>query len=119
MPGAMALVHLDVLSRGHIPTFSEKSRETPVFLLPFELRDEVVLEVPPGFGVEECPEDIVVESPFGRCACSYSVQGGKITFRRSFSLQRQTVPLKSYPALRKFLSDALTASAAAALLHKS
>jgi len=117
MPGLIEIVHLDVLGRGHIPTFSEKTRQAPVLLQPIEMRDEIVLVMPPGFRVEECPGNVALESAFGRYNCTYEVEEGKIVLRRSISLQKQTVPLNAYPALRKFLSDAFRARADV-LLHR-
>jgi hypothetical protein len=117
LPGSKQIVRLDVLSRGDIPIFSDKSRDTPVLLHPIEQRDEVILEMPAGCGVEEHPADVVIETVYGKYACAFEVQPGKAIFRRSFSLKAKHVQVAEYVALRKFLSAVAKADQAALLLR--
>jgi hypothetical protein len=117
LPGSMQIVRLDVLSRGDIPIFSNKSRETPVLLHPIEQRDEVTLEMPAGWSAEEHPADVMIQTQYGKYTCTFEVQPGKAIFRRSFSLRARHVSVAEYVALRKFLSAVAKADQAALLLR--
>jgi hypothetical protein len=117
MPGSLAIVRLNVFGRGNIPTFTEKTRETPVMIHPIEQRDDITLELPAGFSVAECPANCALDSPYGRCIYVYELQKDTVRLHRSFTLFRRRVEPSDYAALRKFISDASKASQGTILLH--
>lgn len=117
LPGSVQIAQIDVLSRGDIPSFSEKKRQTAIQPPPIHQQDEVVLELPPDCTVAERPADVTIASDYGNYSCVYETQSGKIQLRRSFVLHPRKVPAERYGALRKFLSDAASADRAAILLR--
>lgn len=119
MPGGLAVVRLDVLSRDGVPVFPAKERKLPIGLAPVLVRDEVVLQLPPGYVVEEMPTKAELSSPYGRYESTYESDQGTVVAHRMLQLEDRTVPVVEYAALKKFLGDVAKADRASVVLRQA
>ncbi len=117
MPGGLAVVRLDVLSRDALPTFPAAERKLPVELQPILQRDEVVLALPERCAVEELPARVELQSTYGRYESSYETKGATVVARRVLRLEECIVPVGEYAALRKFLQEVAKADRSAVVLR--
>jgi hypothetical protein len=117
MPGGLAIVRLDVLDRGILPTFAEDARRTPVEIRPLIQDDEVTLALPSGFEVEELPTRTLLSGAYGSYESSYEAKEGTIVFRRILKLSPLMVPAADYSKLRQFLANAAKADREAIVLR--
>jgi hypothetical protein len=66
--------------------------------------DETVrIALPPEFKVDELPDRVHADSPFGRYEASWVVEQNTLVFKRKLELQAQSVPADRYPELKRFL----------------
>lgn len=119
MPGGLAVVRLDVLSRDTVPAFPAKERKLPIKLNLLLLRDEVTLKLPPGFVVDELPDAAKLTSPYGHYESTYGVADGSVVAHRMLRLEDREVPVSEYAALRKFLGDVSKADHSSVVLRKT
>lgn len=117
LPGGLAVVRLDVLGRGALPTFAENARRTAVEIRPLIQDDEVTLVLPSGFGVEELPTKTVLHAAYGSYENDYGVKDGTIVFHRILKLNPLVVPVADYPKFRQFLASASKADREAIVLR--
>jgi len=117
MPGGLAVVRLDVLDRGTLPTFAENSRRTAAEIRPLIQDDEVTLALPSGFAVEELPTKTVLNSAYGSYENSYDAKEGTVVFHRTLKLNPLVVQASDYPKLRQFLANASKADREAVVLR--
>ena len=119
MPGGLAVVRLDVLSRDTVPAFPTKERKLPIKLELLLLNDEVTLKLPAGFAVDELPDRAEFTSPYGHYESSYMVTDGVVVAHRKLRLEDRLVPVSEYAALRKFLGDVAKADHSSVVLRRS
>jgi hypothetical protein len=118
MPGGLAVVRLDVLSRDSVPAFPAKERKLPIELELLLQRDEVTLKLPPGFVVDELPDRSEVKSPYGHYESSYVTADDTVVVHRTLKLEDCLVPVSEYAALRKFFGDVAKADRSSVVLRR-
>jgi len=119
MPGGLAVVRLDVLSRDGVPAFPAKERKLPIGIPPILVRDEVTLKLPPGYVIEEMPAKTELSSIYGRYESSYEKTEGSVIARRSLQLEDRIVPVAEYAALKKFLGDVAKADRSSVVVRQT
>ena len=62
------------------------------------------MDLPTGFVVDEAPEPIKLETPFGTFEGSSSMKDGKLVVTRKLDLRHTEVAAADYPKLRDFMS---------------
>jgi hypothetical protein len=67
-------------------------------------RETVEIKLPAGFVVDEMPDIVTLETPFGKYSASYEEAGNKVIFRRSLDMKRTTVPVGEYESVRTFFA---------------
>jgi hypothetical protein len=74
-------------------------------LLAAEYRDidSVEIEMPKGYGPEAIPQDVTVESRFGKYRCSVKLKDNKLFYYRSLERYSGQFPAKDYNELVKFI----------------
>jgi len=105
LSGGLAIVRLNILPNNLLPVFSAKERSTPLATHPLLLDDEVRLNLPAGYTVEELPNAEKIRTSFGSYEKKYEMAEGVVTCRRSLRIDRIVVPVAGYPEFRKFLAD--------------
>jgi hypothetical protein len=96
------------VTRG-LPALSGPTRTQPVQIEAGQWSDRLQAEPPAGFELDELPEAVSLETPFGRYTLSARQDGGRVVVERQLSLTRATVPVADYAALRAFVDKARAA----------
>jgi hypothetical protein len=102
MRGKLMVFKPAVVSRRSSIFLTEAKRKHPV-VLDSEAYDETVrIKLPEGFDVDEMPDAVEVNQPFGNYAAKCEVKDGHLIFRRSLALKAGTIPVEQYASVRGF-----------------
>jgi hypothetical protein len=74
--------------------------------------------LPAGFTVDEVPDAVKIETPFGSYVTSYEVKDNKLVFKRKLSQQATTIAASDYEVVRKFYESIRAAENAPVVLAK-
>ncbi|HMO79746.1 MAG TPA: DUF3857 domain-containing protein [Pyrinomonadaceae bacterium] len=107
-----------VVGRRNAVALTDSSRQNPVELEAMMMRESVVFTLPEGFEVDEIPDEVDMESEFGRYSTKFKVKEGKLHFERSYQLNRSLVPPDRYDEVRKFFARMLDAEQSAVVLMR-
>jgi hypothetical protein len=91
-----------IVGRRNALSLTENSRNYPVILDSQALKETAVFTLPAGFVVDEMPDALNLETPFGKYTTSYEVKDGKLIFTRTLVMNRATVPVDKYNSVRDF-----------------
>ncbi len=97
---------------------TEAKRDQPVMLDSNSMRETVTFNLPTGFVVDEMPDAVNLEMPFGKYSTKYEVKGDKLVFTRSLVTSRTTVPVDKYSTVKDFYSKIMAAEQAPVVLLK-
>lgn len=78
------------------------TREQPVVLEPYALDETVRINMPDGFKLDEMPDQIKLDTPFGSYSMSCEVKGGQLLFTRKLTQRAATIPVAQYETVRSF-----------------
>ncbi|HEV2663282.1 MAG TPA: DUF3857 and transglutaminase domain-containing protein [Blastocatellia bacterium] len=102
MRGRLMVFKPAIVSRRSSVFLTEAKRKNPV-VLDSEAYDETVrIKLPEGFDVDEMPDAVELNQPFGNYAAKCEVKEGHLLFRRSLALKAGTIPVENYSAVRGF-----------------
>jgi hypothetical protein len=93
-----------IVGRRNALSLTETKRDHPVIIDSEAVRETAVFSLPAGFVVDEMPEAVTLDTPFGKYTTTYEVKDGKLHFTRSLILNRTTVPVDKYNSVRDFYS---------------
>jgi len=93
-----------VANRSTTVYLTEKDRKLPVVLESNSFNEKVTFSLPAGFVVDETPDPVKLDTPFGKYSVSYEVKDGKLLFSRSLTMTRGTVSVDRYTEVRNFFS---------------
>lgn len=88
---------------------TELKRDQPVMLDSNSMRETVTFSLPTGFVVDEMPDAVSLETPFGKYTTKYESKDGKLVFSRSLTTTRTTVPVEKYNSVRDFYTKIMAA----------
>jgi hypothetical protein len=88
---------------------TEPKRDQPVMLDSNAMRETVTFNLPQGFVVDEMPDAVNLEMPFGKYTTKYEVKEGKLVFTRSLVTTRTTVPVEKYNTVKDFYAKIMAA----------
>ena len=97
---------------------TENKREQPIVLNSNSMKETAVFNLPPGFVVDEMPDVVNLDTPFGKYSTTYEVKDGKLIFTRSLTTNRITVPVEKYKDVKDFYSKILAAEQSPVVLLK-
>lgn len=97
---------------------TEARREQPVMLDSNAMRETTTFNLPAGFVVDEMPDAVSLETPFGRYSTKYESKDGKLIFTRSLTTNRTTVPVDKYNSVKDFYTKIMAAEQAPVVLLK-
>ncbi|MBI4751687.1 MAG: DUF3857 and transglutaminase domain-containing protein [Acidobacteria bacterium] len=95
---------------------TNQHRLHPVVIEPESFREIATFQVPEGFAVDEIPDPIQLEAPFGSYSATCEVKGSEIRYSRSLLLKSSTVPASDYEAVKGFFTKVKTAEQSAVVL---
>jgi hypothetical protein len=102
MRGKLMVFKPAIVSRRSSVFLTEAKRKHPV-VLESEAYDETVrIKLPEGFDVDEMPDAVEVNQPFGNYAAKCEVKEGHLIFRRALSLKAGIIPVENYSSVRSF-----------------
>jgi Domain of Unknown Function with PDB structure (DUF3857)/Transglutaminase-like superfamily len=91
-----------IVSRRDSLFLTEPTRKYPVVLSPNAYTETVRVKLPDGFALDELPDALSLEAPFGTYAANYEVKDQHLVFTRSLTMQAASIPVEQYAAVRSF-----------------
>ena len=107
-----------IVNRSNSIYLTEKTRFAPVMLDAESFDETAIFTLPTGFVVDEMPDAVALETPFGKYATSYESKDGKLIFTRKLVMNRVTVPVAKYNSVKDFYSKILAAEQSPVVLLK-
>jgi hypothetical protein len=107
-----------IVSRSEFLALNDSVRTQPVVLSSRAYRETVKVKLPAGFEVDELPDPVKLDTPFGQYSAGYEVREGQLFFSRSLNQKAVTVPVEQYAAARGFYERIRAAEQAPVVLAK-
>lgn len=98
--------------------FTAQDRKAPIELMGSLRKDRVTLAVPAHFQLDELPDAVKVESPYGAYKAAWSYGNGVVAFVQEMEVRDVLVPAAEYTAVRRFFEQVSGAQASAVVLLK-
>jgi hypothetical protein len=98
-----------IVSRANSIYLTEQIRKNPVSLDADSFDETTVFTLPVGFVVDEMPDAVTLDTPFGKYKNSYEVKENKLVYTRSLTMNRSTLAVDKYASIRDFYSKILAA----------
>jgi len=107
-----------VVSRREGLALTAPTRKHPVVLRANAYSETVQVKLPAGFKVDEVPDAVKLETPFGSYVTSYEVKNNQLVFKRRLSQQATTIAPADYEKVRKFFASIQAAENAPVVLAR-
>ncbi len=104
MRGRLMVFKPAIVSRRSSVFLTEAKRKYPVALDSEAFDETVRIKLPEGFDVDETPDAVEVNQPFGKYAAKCEVKDGHLIFRRSMALKAGIIPVDQYASVRGFFA---------------
>ncbi len=98
--------------------FSNKERKLPVRLESRLRQDSVVIQLPAGFAIDEIPDPIEIESPYGIYHASWKTNNSTVTFEQSLEIKETRAAPAEYAKVKDFFDRVLGGQSAPVVLLK-
>ena len=118
MRQTMLMVKPGVLAPASDYWFSKKERKLPVKLEPRLRQDSVVIQLPAGFVVDEIPDPVTIESPYGAYHASWKTANDSVTFEQSLEVKETRATPAEYAKVKDFFDKVLAGESAPVILLK-
>jgi Domain of Unknown Function with PDB structure (DUF3857)/Transglutaminase-like superfamily len=118
MRGNLFLVRPGLLTTGGDYSFSSKPRSSPVKLESDLRQNSIHIKLPPGFKLDELPEQSKIESPYGTLEATWAVRDGEIVMNETLEIRETVVPASDYARVRAFFDSVAGAQGAPVVLVK-
>jgi len=107
-----------VLSRRSFIFPADDERLYPVKMSPRAFNEAVTVDLPEGFGVDETPEKLELETNFGRYSADWREQDGHLIFERKLLVKPSLTPAEEYDSVREFFEQIRDAEQAPVVLMR-
>ncbi len=107
-----------IVSRRDSVHLTNVARHAPVVLEANSYAETARVQLPAGFDVDEMPDTVKIETPFGTYSATYETKDGKLLFTRALTVRAATVPADQYTAVRTFFERIRAAEQAPVVLAK-
>ena len=107
-----------IVSRRESLFLTDAKRSHAVVLDARSFNETVSVKLPAGFAVDELPDPIKLDTPFGSYKTSYEVKDGELLFTRVLAQRAGTIPVDQYPAVRNFFEKIRAADQAPVVLAR-
>jgi transglutaminase-like putative cysteine protease len=91
-----------VVSRRDALALTDATRKHPIVLTSHAFAETVRMKLPEGFDVDETPDAVKLETPFGSYSTNYEVKNGELLFSRKLVQRATTIPVDQYSSVRTF-----------------
>ena len=118
MQGRLLVFKPAIVNRSNSIYLTEKTRTHPVMLDAESFSETATFTLPAGFVVDEMPDAVSLDTPFGKYNTNYAAKDGKLVFTRKLVMNRTTVPVEKYNSVKDFYSKILAAEQSPVVLLK-
>ncbi|MDA1315894.1 MAG: DUF3857 domain-containing protein [Acidobacteria bacterium] len=108
-----------VVSRRDALFFTEDTRDQPIILDARAYTESVDVTLPPGFKVDEKPDNVEVDETFGSFSAVWRVDEGHLFFDRSLEIQSAVLAADEYEKVREFFKHVNGAADAPVVLVRN
>lgn len=91
-----------VVDRRNSLSLTDTKRTHPIIIEANAFSETAVFTLPVGFVVDETPDPVNLETPFGKYTTSYEVKDNSLIFKRSLTLNAATIPVDKYASVKDF-----------------
>jgi hypothetical protein len=92
-----------IVGRREDVRFAAATRKHPILIDSNSFNETIIFTLPQGFIVDEMPDAVKLETPFGKYSTSYEVtKDGKLIFTRSYRLTQTIVSAENYKSVKDF-----------------
>lgn len=119
MQGRLLVFKPAIVSRRESLFLTETTRKHPVVLQSHAFAETVRVKLPAGFEVDEVPDALKLDMPFGSYKANYEVKNGELTFTRTLEQKASTIPADQYQAVRNFFERIRATEQAPVVLVKN
>ena len=107
-----------IVSRRESLDLTELTRKQPIVLDAHNFSETIRIKLPEGFAVDELPDPLKLDTPFGSYKTSYSVKDDELIFTRNLTQLAATIPVAQYQLVRSFFAKIRAAEQAPVVLVK-
>jgi len=107
-----------IVARRESPALAAGERKQPVVLHSNAYTETVRVKLPEGFEVDELPDSLKMDTPFGSYETAYQVKDGQLNFTRKMVVRGATIAVADYARVRSFFERIRAAEAAPVVLAK-
>jgi Domain of Unknown Function with PDB structure (DUF3857)/Transglutaminase-like superfamily len=118
MQGKLLVFRPAIVSRRESLALTEPARKHPVVLTPNAYAETTKIKLPSGFEVDELPDAVKLDTPFGSYITSYVVKDGQLLFTRKLVVRAATIPVADYQKVRSFFERIRAAEQSPVVLVK-
>ncbi|MFN7648597.1 MAG: DUF3857 domain-containing protein [Acidobacteriota bacterium] len=118
MQGRLLVVTPGALVSTATYSLPNKARTLPVRVEADVQKDSVTIDTPAGFTLDEMPEAVAIESPYGIYRADWKMKGQTIEFTQTLELKEALAPPGDYDKVRDFFERVNGASLATVVLVK-
>jgi hypothetical protein len=91
-----------LVSRRESLFLTEAARVHPIVLDSHAFTETLHLKLPAGFDVDELPDPLKIDAPFGSYKTTYELKNDELIFTRALALHAITIPAAQYQSIRSF-----------------
>jgi hypothetical protein len=107
-----------IVSRREALALTAGMRRQPVVLHSNAYSETVRVKLPAGFEVDELPDPVKLDAPFGSYETAYQVKDGQLNFTRKMVVRGATIAAADYARVRSFFERIRAAEQAPVVLAK-
>jgi hypothetical protein len=91
-----------VVDRLNSLKLTDNKRTHPVIMEANVFTETAVFNLPQGFVVDETPDPVNLDTPFGKYSTSYEIKENSLIFKRSLVLNSAVIPVDKYASVKDF-----------------
>jgi Domain of Unknown Function with PDB structure (DUF3857)/Transglutaminase-like superfamily len=118
LQGRLLVFKPAIVSRRDSLFLTDENRQNPVVLDAQAYTEVVKVKLPDGFEVDEMPNPVKLDAPFGSYKVSYEVKDGFLNFSRSMIISGAMIPASDYEKVKRFYATMRAAEQAPVVLTK-
>lgn len=107
-----------IVSRRESLFLTEATRTHPVVLKAYSFTEKVSVKLPAGFDVDEMPDAVKLDAPFGSYQTTYDVKDGELIFTRTLAQRAGSILAAQYQTVRSFFERIRAAEQAPVVLAR-
>ncbi len=118
MSGRLLVFKPALVSRGEALALTNPTRRRAIMLESEAYTERAKIKLPEGLSVDEMPDPVKLDVPFGSYVTSYEVKDGHLHFYRSLTVRNVIIPPTQYEAVKKFFSAVRSAEQSPVVLMR-